>query len=67
MRTYFEVFGARDEDVSDAEWLEYCGSEGLAEAGLLAELRDEGREVVVAIAGQFGDVGGPGVIPSRDG
>lgn len=29
LRTHFEVFGKRDEVVSDAEWLELCGTEGL--------------------------------------
>ncbi len=29
VRTHHEVFGGRDEDVADVEWLEYCGREGL--------------------------------------
>jgi hypothetical protein len=29
VRTHFEVFGSRDEEVPDVEWLEYCGNEGL--------------------------------------
>ena len=29
LRTHFEVFGKRDEVVADAEWLEFCGTEGL--------------------------------------
>lgn len=27
--THHEVFGDRDEEVEDVEWLEYCGREGL--------------------------------------
>ena len=26
LQTHYEVYGARDENVSDVEWLEYCGS-----------------------------------------
>jgi len=29
LRTHHEVFGARDEDVPDVEWIEYCGREEL--------------------------------------
>lgn len=29
LRTHFEAFGARDERVPDAEWLEMCGREDL--------------------------------------
>jgi hypothetical protein len=28
LRTHHEVYGDRDEDVPDVEWLEYCGDEG---------------------------------------
>lgn len=28
LRTHAEVFGARDEEVADVEWLELCGREG---------------------------------------
>ena len=27
--THHEVFGGRDEEVHDVEWLEYCGRQGL--------------------------------------
>lgn len=29
LRTHVEVFGARDQEVSDLEWLAYCGHEDL--------------------------------------
>jgi PIN like domain len=29
LRTHHEVYGARDEDVPDVEWLEFCGRKGL--------------------------------------
>jgi len=29
LRTHHEVYGARDEEVPDAEWLEMCGAAGL--------------------------------------
>ncbi len=29
LRTHHEVYGDRDEEVPDAEWLEFCGHEGL--------------------------------------
>ncbi len=29
LRTHFEVFGERDEEVDDVEWLEMCGAEAL--------------------------------------
>lgn len=29
LRTHLEVFGSRDEEVPDTEWLEFCGNEGL--------------------------------------
>ncbi len=30
LRTHHEVFGERDEEVRDVEWLELCGRQGLA-------------------------------------
>jgi hypothetical protein len=45
VRTHFEVFGARDEEVSDAEWLEYCGREGLLVLTKDRRLRYRPREV----------------------
>lgn len=29
VRTHHEVYGARDEEVPDVEWLELCGAEGI--------------------------------------
>ena len=29
LRTHHEVYGDRDQEVPDAEWLEFCGREGL--------------------------------------
>ena len=29
LRTHHEVYGDRDQDVPDVEWLEFCGREGL--------------------------------------
>lgn len=45
VRPHFEVFGARDEEVSDAEWLEYCGREGLLVLTKERRLRYRPREV----------------------
>lgn len=28
LMTHIEVYGARDQEVEDVEWLELCGSEG---------------------------------------
>lgn len=29
MRSHHDVYGGRDESVTDVEWIEYCGREGL--------------------------------------
>ena len=30
LRTHFEIYGDRDQEISDVEWLELCGREGWA-------------------------------------
>jgi hypothetical protein len=45
LRTHREVYGDRDEEVPDAEWLEYCGREELAVLSKDKRLRYRPQEI----------------------
>lgn len=45
VRTHFEVFGVRDEDVADTEWLEMCGQEDLPVLSKDRRLRYRPQEI----------------------
>jgi hypothetical protein len=47
LRTHSEVFGERDERVTDVEWLEYCGREGLVVLAKDRRLRYRPSEIAV--------------------
>jgi predicted nuclease of predicted toxin-antitoxin system len=47
LRTHVEVFGERDEQVTDVEWLEYCGREGLIVLAKDRRLRYRPNEIAV--------------------
>ena len=46
VRTHFEVFGDRDEEVPDVEWLEYCGQEDIIVLSKDKRLRYRPSEVL---------------------
>jgi len=45
LRTHIEVYGARDQEVEDVEWLELCGSEGWVVLTVDARIRYRPNEV----------------------
>lgn len=45
LRTHAEVFGDRDEDVADSEWLELCGREDLVVLTKDRRIRYRPREI----------------------
>ena len=51
LRTHLEVFGSRDEEVPDTEWLEFCGDEGLIV--LTKDQRIRYRPAEIEVAARF--------------
>ena len=51
LRTHLEVFGSRDEEVPDTEWLEFCGNEGLIV--LTKDQRIRYRPAEIEVAARF--------------
>jgi hypothetical protein len=45
LRTHFEIFGARDEEIADIEWLELCGREELPVLSKDRHLRYRPQEI----------------------